>query len=109
MSSMVGYGQGSGSPYAVTKAAVNGLTVSLAAELGPRRIRVAVAPGFVPTPHLTSWMHTERQEQLISQQAIPVAGNATGIAAVIRFLVSPEAWMITGHTELADLGTTGRP
>ena len=50
-SSMVSiYGQPSGIAYPTSKFAVNGLTVSLARELGPKGIRVnAVAPGITET------------------------------------------------------------
>ncbi|MEN2517028.1 SDR family NAD(P)-dependent oxidoreductase, partial [Acinetobacter baumannii] len=44
------YGQPSGIAYPTSKFAVNGLTVSLARELGPKGIRVnAVAPGITET------------------------------------------------------------
>ena len=59
-SSMVSIsGQPSGVGYPASKFAVNGLTLSLARELGPSNIRVnAVAPGFIQTP----WHETRTQE-----------------------------------------------
>jgi NAD(P)-dependent dehydrogenase (short-subunit alcohol dehydrogenase family) len=110
VSSMVAYGIGAGSGYAVTKAAVNGLTTSLASELGPRGIRVVgVAPGFISTPYLLSGMSEERQRALVGQQVMDVHGGPEDIAAVIEFLVSPSARLVTGHTLIADAGALRRP
>ena len=110
LSSMVGYGQGAHGPYAVSKSAVNGLTTSLATELGPRGIRVVgVAPGFIATPFLLAGMDPAVRDRLLGSQATDVQGGPEDIAAVIEFLVSPAARMITGHTVLADAGITGRP
>jgi 3-oxoacyl-[acyl-carrier protein] reductase len=110
MSSMVGYGNGAHGPYAVSKSAVNGLTTSLATELGPRGIRVVgVAPGFVATPFLLAGMDAAVRDRLLGSQATDVEGGPDDIAALIEFLVSPEARMITGHTVVADAGITSRP
>lgn len=110
MSSMVGYGNGAHGPYAVSKSAVNGLTTSLATELGPRGIRVVgVAPGFIATPFLLGGMDPSVRERLLGSQATDVQGGPDDIAALIAFLVSPEARMITGHTVVADAGITARP
>jgi 3-oxoacyl-[acyl-carrier protein] reductase len=110
MSSMVGYGNGAHGPYAVSKSAVNGLTTSLATELGPRGIRVVgVAPGFVATPFLLAGMDPSVRNRLLGSQATDVQGGPDDIAALIEFLVSPAARMITGHTVLADAGITSRP
>jgi 3-oxoacyl-[acyl-carrier protein] reductase len=110
MSSMVGYGNGSHGPYAVSKSAVNGLTTSLATELGPRGIRVVgVAPGFIATPFLLAGMDAAVRDRLLGSQATDVQGGPDDIAALIEFLVSPDARMITGHTVVADAGITSRP
>ncbi len=60
---MTAYGHGPSSGYAVTKAAVDGLTTSLAEELGQRGVRVlGLAPGLSrPAPSWTVWPPTGRR------------------------------------------------
>jgi 3-oxoacyl-[acyl-carrier protein] reductase len=109
ISSMTGYGHGPSSCYAVTKYAVNGLTTSLAQELGKRGIRVhGIAPGFIGTDTVLNSMAPGRPEQLASQQFLPFFGQPEDIAAITTFLASPEARMIAGQTIIADVGLTRR-
>ena len=96
-SSMVSiYGQPSGFAYPASKFAVNGLTVSLARELGPKGIRVnAVAPGIT----LTDMMKAVPQEvidPLIKQIPLRRLGQPEDIANAFVFLASDEASYITG-------------
>ena len=111
MSSMVGYGFGPSSPYAVSKAAVNGMTTSLAVELGPHGIRVVgVAPGFITTPTSIAAVGDQAaQERLLSLQAMPEYGTPEDISEILEFLISPRSRIITGTTVIADLGITRRP
>lgn len=110
MSSMVGYGHGHSSPYAVSKAAVNGLTISLSQELGRHGVRVVgLAPGFINTPLVASGLDAAARERLMSLQAIKETGTPEDIAEIIALLISPAARLITGATLLADLGITRRP
>lgn len=79
--------------YVASKAAIIGLTKSLARELGPDGINVnAVAPGFVRT------QMTEKME--INLDAIPLRKIAEpdDIAAAVLFLVSEDSRCITGTT-----------
>ena len=96
-SSMVSlYGQPSGIAYPVSKFAVNGLTVSLARELGPRGIRVnAVAPGIIQTDMLKA-VPREKLDPLIRQIPLGRLGRPEDIAAAFVFLASDEASYITG-------------
>ncbi|WP_241385135.1 SDR family NAD(P)-dependent oxidoreductase [Rhodococcus sp. CH91] len=89
-------------PYVSSKAAVNGLTKSLALEYGPSGITVnAVPPGFVETPML----HRSAEKGLLGGtieehiQRTPVrrAGRPEDIAAACSFLISEEAGYITGQ------------
>ena len=83
-SSMVSIsGQPSGFAYPASKFAVNGLTVSLARELGPKGIRVnAVAPGITET--------------MIERIPLRRLGQPEDIANAFVFLASDEASYITG-------------
>ncbi|MFF7468635.1 3-oxoacyl-ACP reductase FabG [Streptomyces sp. NPDC008092] len=88
--------------YVAAKSAVNGLTKSLALELGPRGITVnAVPPGFVDTPMLRT---AEREQRLggtvedhIARTPVRRVGRPEDIAATCSFLVSEEAGYITGQ------------
>lgn len=97
-SSMVSIcGQTSGVAYPTSKSAVNGITWSLARELGPSNIRVnAVAPGITKTD-----MVAALPEQMIKPliNAIPIRriGEADDIANAFLFLASDMASYITGE------------
>ncbi len=96
-SSMVSLtGQPSGIAYPTSKFAVNGFTLSLARELGPRGIRVnAVAPGIIET----DMMKAVPKEVIEPMKArIPLArlGQPEDIANAFVFLASEEASYITG-------------
>lgn len=96
-SSMVSiYGQPSGVAYPTSKFAVNGLTVSLARELGPKGIRVnAVAPGIIETDMMKA-VPKEVIEPLIAQVPLRRLGRPEDIANAFVFLASDEASYITG-------------
>ena len=97
-SSMVSIcGQPSGVAYPASKSAVNGLTWSLARELGPSNIRVnAVAPGITKTD-----MVAALPEQMIQPliNAIPLrrVGEPEDIANAFLFLASDMASYVTGE------------
>lgn len=96
-SSMVSiYGQPSGVAYPASKFAVNGLTVSLARELGPKGIRVnAVAPGVTETDMMKA-VPKEVIEPIIQQIPLRRLGQPEDIANAFVFLASEEASYITG-------------
>jgi len=96
-SSMVSiYVQSSGFAYPASKFAVNGLTVSLARELGPKGIRVnAVAPGITETDMMRA-VPKEVIEPLIAQIPLRRLGQPEDIANAFVFLASDEASYITG-------------
>lgn len=92
------------SVYSATKAAVEALTKSHAAELGPIGIRVnAVAPGLTDTDMLRDAIPPEYQKALIGNTALRRLGQPDDIADVVAFLVSEEARWITGQV----LGVSG--
>jgi 3-oxoacyl-[acyl-carrier protein] reductase len=86
------------SVYSATKAAVEAMTISHAAELGPRGIRVnAVAPGITETDMLQANIPAEVQQSMIQTTALRRLGTPEDIADVVAFLASHEARWITGQ------------
>lgn len=96
-SSMVSiYGQPAGISYPTSKFAVNGFTVSLARELGPKGIRVnAVAPGITETDMMKT-VPKNVIEPMIAQIPLRRLGQPEDIANAFVFLASDEASYITG-------------
>ena len=90
------YGQPAGFAYPASKFAVNGMTLSLARELGPKGIRVnAVAPGITETDMMKA-VPKEVIEPLIAQIPLRRLGQSEDIANAFAFLASEEAAYITG-------------
>lgn len=96
-SSMVSIsGQPAGVAYPTSKFAVNGFTLSLARELGPRGIRVnAVAPGITETDMMKA-VPKEVIEPMIARIPLRRLGTPSDIANAFVFLASEEASYITG-------------
>lgn len=94
------------SVYTATKHAVEGLTKGMAAELGPRRIRVnTVCPGFVETP-LTAGVLSDPAFREAQVQRMPMGRilQVEDLMGAIVFLASPAAAMISGASLLIDGG-----
>ena len=97
-------GQPSGMAYPAGKAAVDGLTVSLARELGPLGIRVnAVAPGIVDTD-MTHSVPPEVLAPLTARIPLRRIADPGEIAGAFLFLASPAAAYITGEILHVDGG-----
>ncbi len=96
-SSMVSIsGQPSGFAYPASKFALNGMTISLARELGPKGIRVnAVAPGITETDMMKA-VPKEIIEPMIARIPLRRMGQPEDIANAFAFLASDEASYITG-------------
>jgi 3-oxoacyl-[acyl-carrier protein] reductase len=119
----VSSGGGSGaargvSIYGMTKAAVNSLTWSSAAELGPFGIRVnAVAPGWIETP-MSSLMyrdergevdHTKRQaiiDQMQQVSPLGIIGEPADIAYALLYFATDASRYITGQVLNVSGGAT---
>lgn len=96
-SSMVSIsGQPSGVAYPTSKYAVNGFTLSLARELGPKGIRVnAVAPGITETDMMKA-VPKEVIEPMIARIPLRRLGKPEDIANAFLFLASDKASYISG-------------
>lgn len=105
-SSMVSiYGQAAGCGYPASKFAVNGLTKSLARELGKDGIRInAVAPGVINTDMLTS-LPKELADRVSASIPLGRPGEPEEIANVFLFLASDLASYVTGAIVSVDGAT----
>ena len=91
--------------YQTAKAAIEGLTRSLARELGPDNIRVnAIIPGNVQTPRQMRWYTPEGEAEIVASQALAGRIQPADIAAMALFLSSADARMCTGHNYWVDAG-----
>jgi 3-oxoacyl-[acyl-carrier protein] reductase len=96
-----------GAVYSGTKAAVDAITRSLAAELGPRKIRVnAIRPGMVETEglHSAGISESDMRKQIEAQTPLGRIGQPQDIASAAVFLASDDASWITGETFLISGG-----
>ncbi len=83
--------------YAASKAALIGMTLSAAKELGPHGIRVnAVAPGVIETD-MTGHLDAATRQSLLSGVPLGRAGGAGEVASAILFLVSDLASYVSGQ------------
>ena len=92
--------------YSATKAALIGLTRSLALELARFNVRVnAIAPGYIATEMLQQIPETQ---QASIRKNIPLRrlGSVEEVAALTRFLASKGGAYITGQTFVIDGGLT---
>src|SRR5579872_5970990 len=99
-------GTGGMPAYCASKAAVWGLTRSLARDYGPYGIRVnAVVPGWVMTKHqLDRWITPEAEALIMTRQCLKRKLQPAEIAKFIVFLASDEASACTNQHYLVDGG-----
>ncbi|MFY9986333.1 MAG: SDR family oxidoreductase [Chthoniobacterales bacterium] len=104
--------------YSVTKAAVVGLTKSIAADFLKQKIRCnAICPGTVDSPSLAQRIavqaqsegktETEVREVFVARQPMSRLGRPEEIAALAVYLASDESGFTTGQTHVIDGGWTG--
>ena len=91
--------------YAATKAALEGFSISLARELGPRGIRVnAVAPGFLET-ELSATLSEGDRGRIARRVAQQRLGTPADVSGCITFLAGPTAGFVSGQILSADGGS----
>lgn len=91
--------------YQTAKAAIEGMTRSMARELGGDNIRVnTIIPGNVETPRQAKWYTPEGEAEIIAAQCLKARVQPADIAAMALFLASDDARMCTGHDYWVDAG-----
>lgn len=91
--------------YQTAKAAIEGLTRSLARELGRDNIRVnTIIPGNVQTPRQMKWYTPEGEAEIVAAQCLDGRIQPADIAAMALFLASDDARFCTAHNYWVDAG-----
>jgi len=96
--------------YGLAKLAVNGLTQSLARELGPMNIRVnAIAPGPTDTEASRSIVPEVYMKEILSQMPLSRQGQPEDLVGTCVFLLSDASAWMTGQIVNVDGGQIMRP
>lgn len=105
ISSVVGlYGSAGQTNYAASKSALVGLARSISRELGGRGITAnVVAPGFIDTD-MTAELPPDRIKAILAGIPAGRLASPEEVAAVVRFIASPDAAYITGAVIPVDGG-----
>ncbi len=93
--------------YSATKASVDAITVSLAGELGPKKIRVnAVNPGMVETEglHTAGFAESDFRKHVEATTPLGRIAQPDDIAKAVVFFASDDAGWVTGQTLLVTGG-----
>jgi NAD(P)-dependent dehydrogenase (short-subunit alcohol dehydrogenase family) len=92
--------------YETAKAGIEGLTRSLARDLGEAKIRVnTVVPGAIRTARQIKLWHTPEEEaKILAQQCIKARVDPLHVTAMVLFLASDDAGMCTAHSYWVDAG-----
>ncbi|WP_423416288.1 glucose 1-dehydrogenase [Hyphomicrobium sp. B1] len=87
--------------YSATKGAIDAVTRVLAAELGPKKIRVnGIAPGPVETEgvHTLGLIGTDLEKQMVAGTPLGRIGQPDDVAKVVLFLASDNSGWVSGET-----------
>jgi NAD(P)-dependent dehydrogenase (short-subunit alcohol dehydrogenase family) len=91
--------------YQTAKAAIEGLTRSLARDLGRDNIRVnTIIPGNVKTPRQEKWYTPEGEAEIVAAQCLDGRILPEDVAALALFLASDDARYCTAHDYFIDAG-----
>jgi 3-oxoacyl-[acyl-carrier protein] reductase len=92
--------------YSATKAGLDGMTRSLARELGPRGIRVnSVAPGYFESD-MVGRLDEAAKARIARRTPLGRLASVDDVAGVVLFMISPAASFINGQTIVVDGGLT---
>ncbi len=92
--------------YGASKAAIEGMTRSLARDVGSRNVTVnAIAPGFMPTEMSTGLGESDLQ-RIAKRSALGRFAELDDVAATVEFLLGESASSITGTVFTVDAGST---
>jgi NAD(P)-dependent dehydrogenase (short-subunit alcohol dehydrogenase family) len=99
-------GQGGMPCYTTAKAAVMGLTRSLARDMGPFNVRVnSIAPGWIMTERQkTLWLTPEGEKELMARQCLKRKLQPVEMARMCLFLASDDSSAMTNQTYVCDGG-----
>lgn len=92
--------------YITAKAGIEGLTRTLAREMGPDGIRVnCVIPGWIMTPRqLEKWVGDAEREKILSEQSLPELLYPADVARMMLWLAADDSRLATGQTWVVDGG-----
>ncbi|CAN5706757.1 D-xylose 1-dehydrogenase [soil metagenome] len=91
--------------YQTAKAAIEGMTRSMARDLGRSNIRVnTIVPGNVETPRQQKWYTPEGEAEIVAAQCLDGRIQPADVAALVLFLASDDGKMCTGHDYFVDAG-----
>jgi len=99
---------GGGFPvYATSKAAIHGLTRTMARDLGPHRIRVnTVVPGWIMTDRQKElWVTEESLRKHRERQCLPDLISPVHVARMVLFLASEDSSMCTANNYMVEAGS----
>jgi len=105
--SVAAAGVPSASVYSATKGALDSITVALAGELGPKKIRVnSLNPGMVETEgvHAAGFIGSDFQKKTESETPLGRIGQPQDVASIAAFLASDDSYWVTGQTIKASGG-----
>lgn len=95
--------------YSASKGGLDGMTRSLATELGPAGVRVnAVNPGFIRTEMTEPHLEAGKEDQFREKTSLDRLGEPSDVADLVTFLASDRASFISGETILIDGGQAAK-
>ena len=107
ISSIAGLRAHSSTPYTASKAAVIGLTMSMAADHGPDGVRVnCIAPGLIYSPMVAPRMDDDLRQIRKSASPLGTEGDSWDIGYAALYLASDESKWVNGITMPVDAGLT---